>query len=100
MYVYIYMYIHICMYLYLHMYIYVCIHKYVYMFICIYMHTVRHEEDSREYSPGRFRRVVEPSRVKPVRGARFTTEGFLIGLPREQKLLEGHLPRVIYHQLC
>ena len=24
--------------------------------------------------------------------------GFLGGVPREQKMLKGHLPRVIYHQ--
>ena len=23
-----------------------------------------------------------------------------VGVPREQKMLKGHLPRVIYHQVC
>ena len=25
--------------------------------------------------------------------------GWLTGVPREQKMLKGHLPRVIYHQV-
>jgi len=27
-------------------------------------------------------------------------ETYLGGVPREQKMLTGHLPRVIYHQVC
>ena len=41
------------------------------------------------------------SRLRPVidSGLGWLAQRILGGVPREQKMLKGHLPRVIYHQL-
>ena len=71
MYMYIYMYISMYVYMYIYMYAYICTYQ------CMYIYTLNS-------------------------GDRFRVDwlaGLVRGVPREHKMLEGHLPRVIYREV-
>ena len=45
---------------------------------------------------------LQPSKVKRFQGEAYKAGGFVQmigGVPREHKMLKGHLPRVMYHQV-
>ena len=120
-YIYIYLYIFLCMYVCM----YVCMYLSVYLSIYIYIYLWGHAQpQQRLVPPTAFARSSvtissatfraesfswnQNKTMNPRNGSndRLRVEGphtrgtSLGGVPREQKILKGHLPRVIYHQVC